>query len=155
MEPSGSPAAKDFHAPHWTACQLPLTGECLGCPVTMKEWRTGTLAAFGAAWVAVWLHVLLTRTEASLVVRVGGGAYLAAGLAMLVFVASGRHEPRRLDWAISVSLALGVCGAALYVSPTKAGGDPTAAGHGLFGAWGCLLVPFCLSTGPTRGVGRR
>lgn len=124
-------------------------------PVTMKEWRTRTLAAFGAVWVAVWLLVLLTRTEASLAVRVGGGAYLATGLVTLILTVAQKHEPRWLDWAISVSWALGVCGAALYVSLTKAEWDPTAAGHGLLGARGCLLVPFCLSTGPTRGVGRR
>ncbi len=46
----------------------------------MKERTKRVFAVFGAAWVAVWLLVLLTRTEASLAVRVGGGTYLVAGL---------------------------------------------------------------------------
>jgi hypothetical protein len=61
------------------------------------------VAVFGAAWVAVWLLVLVTRTEASLAERLGVGTYLVAGLATLVLTAAGRREPRWLDWAISVT----------------------------------------------------
>jgi hypothetical protein len=99
------------------------------------------LAVLGAVWVAVWLLVLLPRTEASLVVRVGVGAYLAAGLAMLVFAALGRHEPRWLDWAISASWALGVCGTALYVSLTKAEWGPNSGwARALWSAWLLFLA---------------
>jgi hypothetical protein len=105
----------------------------------VKERTTRALAVFGAVWVAVWLLVLLTRTEASLVLRVGVGAYLAAGLAMLVFAALGRHEPRWLDWAISASWALGVGGATLYVSFTQAEWGPNSGwARALWSAW--LLV---------------
>jgi hypothetical protein len=77
------------------------------------------LAVFGAAWVAVWFLVLVTSTEASLAVRLGGGTYLVAGLATLVLTTAGRPEPRWLDWTLSVAWAVGVCGAALYVTLTE------------------------------------
>lgn len=93
----------------------------------------------GAVWVAVWLLVLLTRTHASLAVRVGGGAYLVAGLATAVLTAAGRREPRWLDWALSVVWAVGVGGAALYVTLAEAEWGPHSGWvRALWSAW--LLV---------------
>jgi hypothetical protein len=122
--------------------------------VPLKERTKRIFAVFGAAWVAVWVLVLLTRTEASLAVRVGGATYLVAGLATLVLTASRRRQPRWLDWAICVAWAVGMCGAALCVTLAEAEWGPTVAGYGLFGVRGCLSVPFCPSTGLTRGVER-
>jgi hypothetical protein len=121
----------------------------------IKERTTRAVAAFGAVWVAVWLLLLLTRTHASLAVRIGGGAYLVAGLATAVLTAAGRREPRWLDWALSVAWAVGVGGAALYVTLAEAEWGPHSGWVRLFGVRGCLWVPSCPSTGPTRDVERR
>lgn len=105
----------------------------------MKERTKRILVVFGAVWVAVWLLVLVTRTEASLAVRVGGATYLVAGLATFVLTASGRRQPRWLDWAMSVTWAVGVGGAALYVSLKEAEWGPHSGWvRALWSAW--LLV---------------
>jgi hypothetical protein len=129
-----APHGREFNA---SCTWLQSLGSEVGVP--LKERTKRIFAVFGAAWVAVWVLVLLTRTEASLAVRVGVQPHLVAGPATLVLTASRRRQPRWLDWAICVARAIGVCGAALCVTLAEAEWGPHSGWvRALWSAW--LLV---------------